>query len=147
MSEVAVRRIVRYLKGTAEKGYFFNPTEHKTLDCYVDADFEGNWMQITSQDPASVKSRTGDVILFANCPLLCASKLQSEVALSTAEAEYIALSQAISDLIPLQALLQDIISTTNVILGESTTYSTFFEDNKSLVDLIKATKMNLAHET
>ena len=61
--------------------------------------------------------------------MLWASKLQTEVALSTTEVEYIALSQAMNDLIPLRALLQDILSTTNITLGPSTTYSTVFEDN------------------
>ena len=97
--ELAVRRIVCYLKGTSGKGYFLLPSAQKTLDCYVDADFAGNWTHFTSSDPSSVKSRTGYVILFANCPLLWASKLQTEVALSTTEAEYIALSQAMRDLI------------------------------------------------
>jgi len=140
--ESAVRRIVRYLKGTADKGYFLHPQEQKTLDCYVDADFAGNWSPITSHESSSVKSRTGYVILFANCPLLWASKLQTEIALSTTEAEYIALSQAMRDLIPLRTLLQEIVSFANVTIGESTTYSTVFEDNKSCVDLIKSPKMN-----
>ncbi len=88
--ELAVHRIVRYLKGIADKSYFLNPCTHKTLNCYVDADFAGNWTPFTSQDPSSVRSRMRYVILFANCPLIWASKLQSEVALSTTEAEYIA---------------------------------------------------------
>ncbi len=50
------------------------------------------------------------------------------------EAEYIALSQAMQDLIPLWALLQDIISITNITLGTLTTYSIVFEDNKSCVE-------------
>jgi hypothetical protein len=87
--ELAIHRIVRYLKGTADKGYFLQPSSTKSLDCYVDADFAGNWKSVTSADPSSVKSRTGYVIMFANCPLLWASKLQTEVALSTTEAEYI----------------------------------------------------------
>jgi hypothetical protein len=140
--ELAARRIVCYLKGTADKGYFLQPSSNKTLDCYVDADFAGNWTPITSADPSSAKSRTGYVIMFANCPLLWASKLQTEVALSTTEAEYIALSQAMHDLIPLRALLQDITSVTKIPIGNSTTYSTVFEDNKSCVELIKAPKMN-----
>jgi hypothetical protein len=122
--ELAVCRIVQYLKGTSDKGYFLHPSQNKTLDCYVDADFAGNWTPLTSQDPASVKSQTGYVILIANCLMLWASKLQTEVALSTTEAEYIALSQAMRDLIPLRALLQDIISTTSITLGPSTTFST-----------------------
>jgi hypothetical protein len=125
-----------------DKGYFLRPSTNKTLDCYVDADFAGNWTSVTSHDPSSVKSRTGYIIMFANCPLLWASKLQTEVALCTTEAEYIALSQAMRDLIPLRALLQGITSVTNVIIDNSTTYSTVFEDNQSCVELIKAPKMN-----
>jgi hypothetical protein len=41
------------------------------------------------------------MLTFASYPLLWSSKLQSKVALSTAEAEYIALSQATRDIIPL----------------------------------------------
>jgi hypothetical protein len=42
-------------------------------------------------------SHTGYVIMYANCPIFWASKLQTEIALSTAEAEYIALSQALRE--------------------------------------------------
>jgi hypothetical protein len=44
---------------TSGKGYFLNPSQNEVLDCYVDADFVGNWTPVTSQDPASIKSRTG----------------------------------------------------------------------------------------
>jgi hypothetical protein len=37
--EVAIRRIVCYLKGTQDKGYILRPSTARTLDCYVDADF------------------------------------------------------------------------------------------------------------
>ena len=97
--ELAIRRIVRYLQGTKDKGYILRPTSAvRNLDCYVDADFAGMWDQATSDDPNSVKSPTGYVITFAGCPILWASKLQTEVSLSTTEAEYIALSQAMQDL-------------------------------------------------
>ena len=51
---------------------------------------------------------TGFVIMFANYPILWVSKLQTEVALSTTEAEYIALSQAMCDVILLITLIQEI---------------------------------------
>jgi hypothetical protein len=88
--EIAIRRIVRYLKGTHAKGYILRPTSTPTLDCFVDADFAGLWSSTISSDPTSVKSRTGYIITFASCPVLWSSKLQSEIALSTTEAEYIA---------------------------------------------------------
>jgi hypothetical protein len=102
--ELAIRLIVRYLKATANKGYILRPTYPPQLDCYVDADFAGSWTSSTAENPSSVKSRTGYVITFASCPVLWCSKLQTEVALSTTEVEYIALSQSARDLIPLRVI-------------------------------------------
>jgi hypothetical protein len=35
--ELAVRRIVRYLKGTSDEGYILRPSSHhQNLDCYVE---------------------------------------------------------------------------------------------------------------
>jgi hypothetical protein len=82
--EVAVRRIVRYLKGTKNKGFILHPSPTiRTLDCYVDADFAGLWTPDTSHTPISVKSRTGYIITFASCPILWSSKLQSLQKLNT----------------------------------------------------------------
>jgi hypothetical protein len=50
--------------------------------------------------------------MYAGCPIIWVSKLQSEVALSTTEAEFIALSQAMRDLIPLLGILEEV---TNVL--------------------------------
>jgi hypothetical protein len=47
--------------------------------------------------------------MFCNIPILWVSKLQTQVALSTMEAEYIALSQSsMQDLIPLREILKEI---------------------------------------
>jgi len=139
--EIAVRRIIRYLKGTKNKGFILKPSPSRTLDCYVDADFTSLWHPSIADDPVSVKSRTGYVITFANCPILWSSKLQTEVALSTTEAEYIALSQATRDLIPMKDLLSEFSSATKLIVGETITYSTIFEDNKGCVELASAPKL------
>jgi hypothetical protein len=107
----------------------------------VDADFDGLWTEASSSETTSVKSRTGFVILFANCPVLWVSKLQAEVALSTTEAECIALSQAMRDLIPMRALLTELTTLTCLTFDTNTTYSTIFEDNKGCVELANAPKM------
>jgi hypothetical protein len=78
-----------------------------TVDCYVDADFAGLYGVEDSQDPISVKSQTGDVILIANCPWLWVLKLQSEIALSTLESEFIALSSNFRSLIPTKRLIKE----------------------------------------
>jgi hypothetical protein len=95
----------------------------------------------TSDEPNSVKSRTSYVITFANCPVLWVSKLQTETALSTTEAEYIALSQAMRDLTPMRTLLTELASLTKLKIGDTITHSTVFEDNKGCVELANAPKM------
>jgi hypothetical protein len=141
LHELGIRRIVRYLKATSTKGYILRPSSTHNLDCFVDADFAGTWSSSTSDDPSSVKSRTGYVITFASCPILWCSKIQTEIALSTTEAEYIALSQSARDIIPMRGLLQELSTATRLIVGSTIAHSTIFEDNKGCVELANAPKM------
>jgi hypothetical protein len=97
----ALKRIGRYLKGTLKNGLILTPSDDFKIDCYPDADFAGLWGRNDKQDPHCVRSRTGYVICFADCPILWKSKLQTEIALSTMEAEYVALSTSCRDLFPL----------------------------------------------
>ena len=105
---VAIKRILRYLQGTRDKGLVFNPSTSLQVDCYVDADFAGLWSIEDEQDPVSVKSRTGFLLMFMNCPLLWVSKLQTQIALSTMEAEYIALSASMRELIGTREIIKEI---------------------------------------
>jgi hypothetical protein len=77
------------------------------IECYVDADFVGGWNTKTSADADNVMSCTGFVITYANCPIYWASCLQTEIALSTAEAEYIAMSSSLPKVIPLMTLMKE----------------------------------------
>ena len=104
----AIKRICRYLQGTKNKGLQFRPSDEMRLDCYVDSDFAGLWSYEENSDPVCVKSRTGFVILLGGCPLVWISKLQQEITLSTTEAEYVALSMAMRELIPQRELLKEI---------------------------------------
>jgi histone deacetylase 1/2 len=137
--ELAVKCIIRYLKGTRDKGYILKPTG--TIDCYVDADFAGAWTFNTSDDPSSVKSRTGYILTYSGCPILWSSKLQSEIALSTTEAEYIALSTSLCNLIPMRTILQELGPIFQISPKAAKTHSTVFEDNKGCIDLIAAPTM------
>jgi hypothetical protein len=92
--ELAVTRIIRYLLSTKEKGLILKPNTSLALDMYVDADFAGMWHKEYAELRENVLSRTGFVILFCGCPIMWCSKLQTEIALSTTESEYIALSTA-----------------------------------------------------
>ena len=55
----------------------------KGLECIVDAGFSGGLSTNEYDDLASVYSRTGYIIKYRDFPILWASKLQSEISLST----------------------------------------------------------------
>ena len=120
---VAIKRIIRYLKGTRDQGMILSPSSTLNVDCYVDADFAGLWKSEDPHDPISVKSRSGHLITFMGCPLLWSSKLQTQIALSTMEAEYIALSQAMRDLIGVREILKEIAL--NVLVPGSSSVASF----------------------
>ena len=133
--ERAIKRIVRYLKGTKDKGIILKPNPSEGVKCYVDADFAGGYSSETCQDSVAVFSRTGYVIFYYGCPIVWVSKLQSEISLSTVEAEYIALSQSMRDVIP----LIDLIKETDLVYGNDTKkpeiHCTLFEDNNGALNL------------
>ena len=108
LHSVAIKRILRFLQGTKTKGMFIEPSQKLQVDCYVDADFAGLWGVEDDQNPICVKSRTGYLIMFMGCPLQWVSKLQTQIALSTMEAEYIALSQSMRDLIGIREIIREI---------------------------------------
>ena len=113
-----------------------------SLDCYADADFSGLWNIKNAHDPISVKSRSGYVIQLANCPILWVSKLQSLIALSTLESEYISLSTSLRDLLPLRTLLQELDKYFN--FGKEVacnTHSTVYEDNNGALRLATVQQM------
>ena len=80
---------------TRDKGIIFKPTG-QSFDVYVDSDYVGNWDKETAADDIdTARSRTGYVIIYAGCPIIWKSKLQTQIALSTTEAEFMALSAAL----------------------------------------------------
>ena len=106
------------------------------------SDFTGLFNDEDSQDPISVKSRTGYVIILGDCPLVWASKLQQEISLSTVEAEYVALSQSMRELIPLRELLKEIHYKMGMRFSSRTvTRSTVFEDNNGAITLAKTPRL------
>jgi hypothetical protein len=69
-------------------GMILRPNGDFKLSCYVDSDFGGLFGSENAKDPVSVKSRTGYLIKLGSVPILWVSKLQTQIALSTMEAEY-----------------------------------------------------------
>ena len=75
-------------------------------------------------------------------PDIWASKLQSQIALSTTEAEYLALSQALRDTIPVMELLQEIKGKGFKTLSTSPrVFCKAFEDNTGALELVRLPKM------
>ena len=141
---IGIKRIARYLKRTKTEGMYLCPEECFRVDCYVDADFAGLFAVADKQDPVSVKSRTGYVIMYKGAPLLWASKMQTQIALSTMEAEYIALSQSMRDLIPIREVLKEIMS---VVFGVSRTISYQTHSKSVSSDDTEREKYNIPQST
>jgi hypothetical protein len=80
-----------YLIGTKDKGIIIKPTSAIGIDAYPDTDFAGLYGYEDNNDPICVCSCMGYVITVAGCPIYWSSKLQTETATSTMEAEIIAL--------------------------------------------------------
>ena len=107
---MALKWLGRYLVGSRDKGMIYSPS-NQSFDVYVDASFTGDWdPQDEEWDPDTARSRTGYVILYASCPVIWASKLQTEIELSTMAAEYLATSTATCKVLPLMELIQEMKS-------------------------------------
>jgi len=78
----AVKRIFRYLHGTSKYGLWYSKGSDCSLVGYSDSDFAGC--------KSDRKSTSGTCHLFSNSLVSWHSKKQVSVALSTAEAEYVA---------------------------------------------------------
>ena len=76
--------------------------------------------------------------MYTNCLIPFLRKLQPEIALSTAEAEYIALLQALREVIPLVTLLEEINKTFPVTLGAPDFVCTVHEDNQSCIKMAQS---------
>lgn len=137
----AVKRIGKYLLGSMDKGLIYEPDVGKGLEVFVDADFAGGFDKVNAEDPSSVYSRTGYIIKYAGCPIVWKSKLQTEIALSTTEAEYIALSTALRETIPIMHFLKEVSAVMSVADGGKTMKCAVFEDNNGALEIAKAPKM------
>ncbi|XP_056645818.1 uncharacterized protein LOC130451043 [Diorhabda sublineata] len=89
----AGKRVMRYLQGTKTLGLTY--TKHTNGDVILEGYSDADW----ATDKESRKSVSGSIILYGNNPISWSSKKQTCVALSTAEAEYVAAAQTAQDLI------------------------------------------------
>ena len=118
--------------------------ESEEFACWADAAFAGEWnKEFAEDDPTTAKSRTGYVLMFAGCPITWASKLQTEIALSTVEAEYIALSQSLREVLAMMSLVKEAKEFGVPLFSSNKTQvlCRAFEDNTGAMELSKVSKM------
>jgi hypothetical protein len=134
---VAIKRIALYLKGTLDKGTIIQPNNQGfTLHCFADSDFAGILSIEDPDNPRCTCSRAGFIITLGSTPVIWASRLQTETALSTMEAAYVALSTAMRALLPLRATLQELITALQLTQdNKSTIHSTVWKDNAAALIL------------
>jgi len=106
------KRVLRYLQGSPNLHltYRRNGGVTESVQSYSDANFAAD---------EDRKSISGYVFTLAGSPISWQAKKQSMIALSTAEAEYAALTQAAKEVIWLQNLLKDLGMTSEEIISRA----------------------------
>ena len=97
-------RVIKYVLDTKTLGLKIEPTMTKgepwDIVCFTDSDY--------ASDPVSRRSISGYIIYVHGIPICWKSKAQSSVTLSSTEAEWYALSEAVKEIIFLINLLKSI---------------------------------------
>jgi hypothetical protein len=134
---IAAKRVLRYIARDPGAGIFFPSTTLKKPSrpyvgvMYSDADYAG--------DPIMRKSTSGMIFMLCGAPILWRSKLQTIVAQSTCEAEFIAAAAAIREGLWLQKLLTDITGRRQVLQLRC--------DNESAIALLESTTPKVTGRT
>ena len=115
-------RVLRYVKGTRELKLIFGLDPDAPLCGYSDADYAG--------DVDTRRSTTGYVFKLYGGAVSWMAKRQRSTALSTCEAEYMALAEAAREAVWLRNLMMDILRS-----GPDAPI-TIYEDNQSAMKLV-----------
>lgn len=123
----AIKRIMRYLKGTMEYGIWYKKEERAELVGYTDSDYAG--------DVEDSKSTSGYVFMMSGGAVAWSSRKQPIVTLSTTEVEYVAAATCACQAIWMGRVLQE-------IGYEQDGEMTLFCDNTSTIKLSKNAVMH-----
>lgn len=96
-----------YFLGSIDKRLIFHLEHTFHLNMYIDADFARTWYQGHSALWDCALSCMGFEITYCSYPMHWASKLQTEIDLSTTKSEYIALPMATCESLPIWRLVQE----------------------------------------
>ncbi|KAK2436692.1 secreted RxLR effector protein [Trifolium repens] len=116
-----VKRILKYVNGTCDYGMMYSHCEDSKLSGYCDADWAG------SADDR--KSTSGGCFFLGSNLISWFSKKQNCVALSTAEAEYVAAGSSCTQLVWMKQMLKEYDVEQDVI--------TLYCDNLSAINISK----------
>ena len=120
---VAAKRILRYLNGTVNFGILYKRGEKvMKITGYSDSDFAG--------DINDRKSTSGLIFFMGGLPITWNSMKQRVVALSTCEAEYIAISSAAYQSLWISLLIKELMSVEENLVR-------ILVDNKSAMELTR----------
>ena len=107
----------------------------------MDADFAGAFDRLDSDNVDTARSRHGYIITYAGMPIIWKSQLQTEIALSTTEAEYTGLSYSLREAIPIMDLLTEMkqkgISTSD---EKPKVHIKVYEDNAGAIEIAREKK-------
>ena len=120
----ALQLLLRYLKGTLKHGILYTEDGSDTCTGYTDADWAG--------DVDGRKSTSGYIFLLSGGAISWRSQKQKCVALSTTEAEYVAMASAAQESVWLRQLIAEL---TNSSTAEAP--SLIYEDNQSAIAMTK----------
>ena len=96
----AVKWIMRYLRGTSKMRLCFGSSNKPVLMGYTDSDMAG--------DLDTRKSTSGYLITLSGGAVAWQSRLQRCIALSTTEAEFIAMTEACKELLWMKTFIQEL---------------------------------------
>ena len=95
-------RVINYVINTKEKGVMLNPSIKLSgqfeIKAYSDSDYSG--------DRNTRLSFTGYIVFFNGAPVAWKSKAQRSVTLSSTEAEYMALSEMVTEIVFMKQVLE-----------------------------------------
>ncbi|CZS90381.1 uncharacterized protein RCO7_14004 [Rhynchosporium graminicola] len=97
---LAAKNVLRYLRGSIKLGLVYINSSSKYVSGYCDSDYAG--------DIGTAKSTSGYSFYIGSCLFSWKSKLQSIIAQSTTEAEYIAINSAVKEAIYIRQLLTEL---------------------------------------
>lgn len=117
----AAKRILRYLQSTKTLGLKYKKSNLNRIESFSDADW--------AADKTDRKSVSGNIVLYGENAVSWFSKKQDCVALSTAEAEYVAAAAAAQELIYLKGVLSEFMTECDTVL---------FIDNLSTIAMSKS---------